>query len=58
MEGLHLTYDEVMDGIPYRNLILMQKDKVHVVYGDKIEEKTARSMMARKRVIRKDGSKR
>lgn len=31
MDTLHLTYDEVVYKIPYRNLLLMQKDKLHVV---------------------------
>lgn len=53
MDNLHLTYNEVMDEIPYRNLIIMQKDKLHVVYGDKIQEVSARSMAGRKNIIRK-----
>ena len=36
MESLHLTYDEVWRKIPYRNLLIMQKDKLHVVYGGKV----------------------
>lgn len=32
-ESLHLTYDEVLDKIPYRNLIIMQKDKLRTLYG-------------------------
>lgn len=52
METLHLTYREVVEEIPYRNLVMMQKDKLHVVYGDKIEEVTARSMAGRKNIIR------
>lgn len=34
MENLHLSYDEVVSEIPYRNLVIMQKDKLHVVYGE------------------------
>lgn len=52
MENLRLTYREVVEEIPYRNLVMMQKDKLHVVYGDKIEEVTARSMAGRKNIIR------
>lgn len=51
MENLRLTYREVVEEIPYRNLVMMQKDKLHVVYGDKIEEVTARSMAGRKNII-------
>ena len=34
MDSLHLTYDEVVNQIPYRNLLIMQKDKLHTVYGE------------------------
>ena len=33
MENLHLSYDEVVYRIPYRILIVMMRDKQHVVYG-------------------------
>lgn len=52
MDNLHLTYNEVMDEIPYRNLIIMQRDKLHAVYGDKIQEVSARSMAGRKNIIK------
>lgn len=32
-ESLNLTYDEVLDKIPYRNLIIMQKDKIRTLYN-------------------------
>ena len=51
MENLHLSYDDVVYRIPYRNLLIMQKDKLHVVYGDKIENVTARNMCGRKNII-------
>ena len=38
MDSLHLTYHEVVDEIPYRNLLLMQKDKLRVAYGDVYRE--------------------
>lgn len=38
MENLHLSYDEVVYKIPYRNLVIMQKDKLHTVYGDVMKE--------------------
>lgn len=28
MENLHLSYKEVFEVIPYRNLVIMQKDKL------------------------------
>ena len=38
MENLHLSYAEVLDVFPYRNLLLMAKDKQHVAYGEVWEE--------------------
>lgn len=38
MESLHLSYDEVVYKIPYRNMVIMQKDKLHTVYGGVMEE--------------------
>nr|DAU63602.1 MAG TPA: hypothetical protein [Caudoviricetes sp.] len=38
IDVLHLTYKEVFEVIPYRNLIIMQKDKLRPVYGEKMEE--------------------
>lgn len=49
METLHLTYDEVVKKIPYRNLLLMQKDKLHVVYGTKVNKISGREMAKRRR---------
>lgn len=40
MDNLNLSYDEVVNIIPYRNLVIMQKDKLHVVYGIVREEVT------------------
>ena len=40
MDSLHLTYEEVLDKIPYRNLLLMAKDKIRVAYGDVYREMT------------------
>ena len=34
MENLHLSYDEVVNVIPYRNMVIMQKDKLHTVFGN------------------------
>ena len=35
-ESLHLTYDEVVDKIPYRNLIIMQKDKMRTLVDSEV----------------------
>ena len=42
MEVLHVSYKEAVYEIPYRNLVIMQKDKLHEVYGDIVKEKKAR----------------
>lgn len=33
MENLHLSYHEVMEVIPYQNLLMMQKDKLRICHG-------------------------
>lgn len=38
MENLHLPYNDVVFRIPYRNLIIMQKDKLHTVFGEVLQE--------------------
>lgn len=38
MENLHLTYTEVFEVIPYRNLVIMQKDKLHATSGEVMKE--------------------
>lgn len=43
MGELGLSYDETVYKIPYRNLILMQKDKLREC-GEKIEEVTEEEM--------------
>ena len=45
MENLHLSYDEIVYKIPYRNLIIMQKDKLHVVYGEKVSNTSGKDML-------------
>ena len=49
MESLKLSYHDVVYEIPYRNLLLMQKDKLHVVYGTKVNKVKGRDMAARRR---------
>ncbi|WP_321437254.1 hypothetical protein [uncultured Bacteroides sp.] len=48
MENLHLSYKEVFEEIPYQNLILMQKDKLHVVYGSVITESSSEELFGDK----------
>ena len=40
-ETLHLTYDEVLDKIPYRNLIIMQKDKMRTLYDSEVMQEVS-----------------
>lgn len=48
IETLHLSYDEIVYKIPYRNLIIMQRDKLHVVYGEKVKKASGKDMVKRK----------
>ena len=47
MESLHMTYKEVVYKIPYRNLVIMQKDKQHEVFGDVVHYISGKEMAAR-----------
>lgn len=49
MEELHLSYKEVFEVIPYRNLIIMQKDKLHEAHGELIQRSSGKEMAARRR---------
>lgn len=42
IDSLHLTYDEVVNKIPYRTLLIMSKDKIRVAYGEVDREMTAK----------------
>lgn len=48
MDNLHLSYREAVYEIPYRNLLMMQKDKLRAVYGDVLKEVTAEEMLGTK----------
>lgn len=48
MENLHLSYKEVFEEIPYQNLILMQKDKLHVAYGSVVTESSSEELFGDK----------
>lgn len=48
MDSLHLSYKEVFEEIPYRNLTIMSKDKLRPVYGTKVEKSTGREVMLRR----------
>lgn len=40
MESLHLSYDEVLDKIPYRTMLIMSRDKLRVASGKVWREMT------------------
>lgn len=49
MDGLHMTYEEVMNEVPYRLLLLMQRDKQHTATGAVVKKATGKDMAARRR---------
>lgn len=49
MENLHMTYKEVVNDLPYRTLIIMQKDKLRAVYdGEVMKEVSDEEFFKRK----------
>lgn len=48
MDTLHLSYKEVFEIIPYRNLIMMQKDKLHEAVGDIIKKVSSQELAGNK----------
>ena len=54
METLHLSYPEVVHEIPYCNLVIMQKDKLHETSKetDNVEYKGARDNLKFKELIK------
>lgn len=48
MDSLHLSYKEVVYEIPYRNLVIMQKDKLHTVFGEKVNKISGKDLAARR----------
>lgn len=55
MEALNLSYDEVVHKIPYRNLLVMQKDKQRPCYGTKIQHASGKELAARRRQNKQRG---
>lgn len=49
MEVLHLSYTEVFEVLPYRNLLIMQKDKLHAVHGEKVKKISGKELAARRK---------
>lgn len=49
MDTLHLTYDEVVNKIPYRNMIIMQRDKQHEALYGKVHRISGKELANRHR---------
>lgn len=49
MENLHLSYYEVTEKIPYRNLVMMQRDKQHEVFDDVVKKVSGKDFAARRK---------
>ncbi|MCH4242254.1 MAG: hypothetical protein LKF81_10210 [Prevotella sp.] len=49
MDTLHLTYDEVVNRIPYRNMIIMQRDKQHEALYGKVHRISGKELANRHR---------
>lgn len=52
MDQLHLSYDDVVYRIPYRMLVIMQRDKQHEALNGKVHHISGKEM-ARRRKQRK-----
>lgn len=48
IDALHLSYHEVVYEIPYRTLMLMQKDKSRPCFGKKVVHISGKEMMQRR----------
>lgn len=49
IDTLHLSYTEVFEVIPYRNLLMMQRDKLHAVYGGQKVKKISGKELVKRR---------
>lgn len=49
IDTLHLSYTEVFDVIPYRNLLMMQRDKLHEVSGGQKVKRISGKELANRR---------
>lgn len=48
MENLHLSYNEVVNEVPYENLLLMSADKLRVASGEVVKEVTGEEMLKKR----------
>ena len=49
IDTLHLSYTEVFEVIPYRNLLIMQRDKLHTVSGEKVQRISGKELANRRK---------
>ena len=49
IDTLHLSYTEVFEIIPYRNLLMMQRDKLHSVSGQKVNRISGKELANRRK---------
>lgn len=49
IDTLHLSYTEVFEVIPYRNLLMMQRDKLHTVIGQKVRKISGKELANRRK---------
>lgn len=49
MDNLKMTYDDVVYRIPYARLLVMQKDKLRTLYGEKVKQVSGKELMNRRR---------
>jgi hypothetical protein len=48
MDNLHISYDEAVNIIPYRNMVIMSKDKMHEASGDIVHRVSGKEMAGRR----------
>jgi len=49
MDNLKMTYDDVVYRIPYARLLVMQKDKLRTLYGEKVKQVSGKELMNRRK---------
>ena len=49
MDNLQLTYTEVFEVIPYRNMVMMQRDKLRTVTGEKVNKISGKELAKKRR---------
>lgn len=50
LDTLHLSYDEIVNKIPYSVLIVMQRDKLETVEKGEVKEEISGSEMMKRKI--------